>query len=42
VDEPALRKRFERIKARLRKLAEEQGVLGGDSSDTPSDTQKVR
>jgi hypothetical protein len=27
VDEPALRKRFERIKARLRKLAEEQGVL---------------
>jgi RNA polymerase sigma-70 factor, ECF subfamily len=28
VDEPALRKRFERIKARLRKMAEEQGVLG--------------
>ncbi len=27
VDEPALRKRFERIKARLRRLAEEQGVL---------------
>ena len=28
VDEPALRKRFERVKTRLRKLAEEQGVLG--------------
>ena len=31
VDEPALRKRFERIKTRLRKMAEEQGVLGRDS-----------
>ena len=28
VDEAALRKRFERVKTRLRKLAEEQGVLG--------------
>lgn len=30
VDEAALRKRFERVKTRLRKLAEEQGVLDED------------